>query len=120
MTKLREVEDNPANCRLSVSGYLAGDKMENQDKIDQYLEEHRKLLNDLARIAKDHPERMDELRQMMLLSASLMRSDRSEIVENFQDTAKDAEAFLKACQTGEINPEDFIIKYEDPEGFKNL
>ncbi len=89
--------------------------MKNKDKIDQYLEEHRKLLSDLAKLAVDHPEMIDELRKMMRLSSSFMSSDGLEAIEGFNDTVKDATAFLKSCQIGEINPENFIIKDEGAE-----
>ena len=85
--------------------------MENQDKIDQYLEEHRKLLNDLARWAINYPDMLDELRGAMMASLALMGN--YEPVEGFHDIVKDAEAFIKSCQTGDINPENFIINNKE-------
>ena len=89
--------------------------MDNQDMTDRYLEEFRKLLGELARIAQEHPDMIDELTKMMGLSASLMVSNRPDVADDFQTAVQDAQAFLKACQSGEIDPESFIYPDEASE-----
>lgn len=83
------------------------------DDIERYLDEYRKTLSAVAGAVTKHPEMVSELRRVMNLSAGLFFSNRKEIVEQFQDTVKDMDAFLKKVEDGEVKAEDFITEESD-------
>lgn len=76
----------------------SNDMSEDQDDIDRYLEEYRKLLNSMARCALEAPERIDELRKMMRFSAAMLISNNPEFVQDFRDTVKDLDQSLESAQ----------------------
>ncbi|MBV7338288.1 hypothetical protein KFU94_60695 [Chloroflexi bacterium TSY] len=76
----------------------SNDMSEDQDDIDRYLEEYRKLLNSMARCALEAPERIDELRKMMRFSAAMLISNNPEFVQDFRDTVKDLDQLLESAQ----------------------
>ncbi len=88
--------------------------MGTQEEIDKYLEEHRKLLSTLAEMVIKYPdpEAIDELRKMIRISGMFAMSNVPSFLEDYQGVVTDADTFLKSCQTGELDPRDFIIKDE--------
>ena len=86
---------------------------EDQDDLDRYLDEYRKTLSTVAAMAVKYPERMDELRTMLKMSAALLITNRPGLVEDYRDAVADVDEFLARCQRGEIDPQSFITEEED-------
>ncbi len=91
--------------------------MDNTDNNDQELydndKEYLKLLSELSSFVTEHPEIISSLRDAIKTSASLMVSNIPEAVSDFRELAEEADSFLRSCQSGEINPESFIIKDDE-------
>ncbi|MBM3263519.1 MAG: hypothetical protein FJY97_08875 [candidate division Zixibacteria bacterium] len=81
----------------------------------QYLEEYKKVLSNLAAIASEHPEMIGMLRAALKQNASLTITDSPGVVAEMQQLTDKVDAFLAACQSGEVRPEDFILEEDKPE-----
>jgi hypothetical protein len=62
------------------------------------------MLKEYAKMAADYPEMTGQLRAALEASAAMMMSNNPEAVSEFRKVAKEVDAFLHACQTGEIDP----------------
>lgn len=67
------------------------------------------ILSGFARMASNYPERIGEMREALKFSASMMISNRPEAVKMFQQACQDVDSFLAACESGELDPKNFII-----------
>ena len=70
----------------------------------QYQQEYQAMLSIYAQIAAQHPEMIEVLREAIGTSADLIISNRSETIKEFRRLGKELDAFLAACQSGEIDP----------------
>jgi len=68
------------------------------------------MLSVYAKMAAEHPELIDAYREALKTSSTLMLSNCPELINEFRRLAGDLDAFLMACKTGEIVPQDFIKK----------
>ena len=79
------------------------------DNDERFLEEYRKVFQDYARLDTDYQEMVDPLREALKTSATLIMSSNPETVETFRNMVKEIDAFLAACQTGDVTPERFVF-----------
>ncbi len=86
---------------------------ETSDTAERYLEERRKVLDIFARWVIERPEKVSQLRDALMFSASMMQSNRQETVDEFQAISKEIDRFLVDCKTGKLDPHDFLIDKSD-------
>lgn len=77
---------------------------EANDSEKIYLKEYKEMIKGFAKMAANYPEMTDQLRVALKTSASLMISNRPDSISEFRKLAEEVDAFLQACQTGEIEP----------------
>jgi len=82
---------------------MTNEEMNEND--EEYVREYKKMLGGYAKLAAEHPEMIGELRAALEASAAMMISDRPEAVIEFRKLAEEVDAFLHACQTGEVDPQ---------------
>ncbi|MFH1115816.1 MAG: hypothetical protein V1792_18050 [Pseudomonadota bacterium] len=87
--------------------------MEDETPDELEIREYKLLFRDYARMAVKYPDAIDSLRDWLKQSAALMISNREETVIHFRKLAEEVDAFLAACQTGEIDPHRFLEETED-------
>lgn len=75
---------------------------------EEYLKEYRRMLKGYAQLAAEHPERIDQLREAVEFTASVMISNCPGVVTEFRKLSQEIDAFLQACKTGEVNPADLL------------
>lgn len=75
---------------------------------EAYLAEYRQMLQSYARLVVEHPESVEQVRAALQTSARLMISNRPEAIAHFNQLVQEIDAFLTACQTGEIEPKQFV------------
>lgn len=71
---------------------------------ERYIKEYQMMIKEYAKIAADYPDMTDHLRAALKASAAMMMSNRRETISEFCKVAEEVDAFLQACQTGEIDP----------------
>ncbi|MBF0552030.1 MAG: hypothetical protein HQK60_16035 [Deltaproteobacteria bacterium] len=71
---------------------------------ERYIKEYQMMIKDYARMAANYPDMTDQLRTALKASAAMMISNSPEAISEFRKLAEDVDAFLHACQTGEIDP----------------
>ena len=81
---------------------MKGEEMNETD--EKYMKEYKNMLKEYAKMAADYPEMTGQLRAALEASAAMMMSNNPEAVTEFRKVAKEVDAFLQACQTGEIDP----------------
>ncbi len=82
--------------------------MQDKESDAEHLKEYKLTLKKFAIMAADYPNMIGQLRVALKASASAMISNRPETVSEFQRLAEEIDAFLSACQTGEVDPHAFI------------
>ncbi|MFO7885090.1 MAG: hypothetical protein R6U68_09720 [Desulfobacteraceae bacterium] len=87
--------------------------MHEEELKAKYLEEYQSTLKEFARMAVSQPNMIDQLRVALKASASAMISNVPEAVTEFQQLAEEIDAFLNACQSGEIDPNKFIQRLDN-------
>ncbi|MFH0825263.1 MAG: hypothetical protein V2B18_21130 [Pseudomonadota bacterium] len=70
--------------------------------------QYKQLLRDYGRLAADNPDMIGEMRESLKFSAAFIISNRQETVIQFRKLVGELDAFLAACQTGEIDLERFL------------
>jgi len=84
------------------------------DEADEaYVKEYKKTLKEYARMAANYPDMIGQLRAALAASAAMMMSNRPEAVSEFRGLAKEVDAFLHACETGEVNPKCFLERLDN-------
>ncbi len=81
---------------------MKGEEMTEND--EQYLKEYKKMLKEYAKMAADYPEMTGQMRAALETSAAMMMSNHPEAISEFRKVVKELDAFLQACQTGEVDP----------------
>jgi len=71
---------------------------------ERYLKEYNRMIKEWAKMAADYPDMTDQLRAALKASSAMMESNRPEAKSEFRKVAEEVDAFLNACQTGEIDP----------------
>ncbi len=95
---------------------MADQEKDVQDvKWEEQDEDYRAMMKAYARMAADHPERIDNIRSMLKFSAEMMISNRPEVVDQFREAVKELDAFLNACKNGEIEPRKLLERMEKEE-----
>ena len=83
------------------------------DQTDEaYLREYKKIIRVCARIAADSPDMVGQMRVALETSAALMTSNKPELTSEFRETAKELDAFLRACETGTVNPRSLLERLD--------
>ncbi|MBM9537113.1 hypothetical protein [Desulfobulbus alkaliphilus] len=75
-----------------------------EEHDDRYIKEYKKMIKEYARMAADNPDMIEEMRASLKASASLIISNKPEAVSKFREIVNELDAFLHACQTGEVDP----------------
>jgi hypothetical protein len=82
---------------------MKGEKMD--EKNEEYINEYKNMIKEYARMAADHPDMIGQLRAALEASSAMMFSNSPEAVSEFRKMVKEVDAFLQACQTGEVDPQ---------------
>lgn len=72
---------------------------------EKYMKEYKNMLKEYARMAADYPEMVGQMRTALEASAAMMMSNNPEAVSECRKVVKEVDAFLQACQTGEVDPQ---------------
>jgi hypothetical protein len=88
--------------------------MQNQDydveHDERYIAEYQKTLQSYANLVTNHPEIIDQLRDVLKTSARSMVSNHPKAITDFEKMVEELDAFLIACKTGEIDPKQFAAE----------
>lgn len=90
---------------------MKGEEMNEND--ENYMKEYKNMLKEYAKMAADYPEMTGQLRAALEASAAMMMSNNPEAVSEFRKVAKEVDAFLHACQTGEVDPQTLWKRLEE-------
>lgn len=82
---------------------------EEPEEYEEETEEYEEAMAQLSGLIVNHPERIDEIRESLAFSAKYMVSS-PEDKAGFQSLVEDMDAFLSACKTGELDPQEFLKK----------
>jgi len=84
--------------------------MEQADEA--YVQEYKKMIREYAGMAANHPDMLGQLRAALEASAAMMMSNRPEAISEFRELAKEVDAFLHACETGEVDPRSLLERLD--------
>jgi len=73
-----------------------------------YVQEYKKMIREYARMAANFPDMIGQLRTALKTSAAMMMSNRPEAISEIRGLAKEVDAFLHACETGEVDPRSLL------------
>lgn len=79
---------------------------------EAYVQEYKKLLREIAAMAAKHLGMVGQLRGALEVSAAMMMSNSPEAVTEFRELAKEVDAFLHACETGEVDPRSLLERLD--------
>ncbi len=79
----------------------------------RYLQEYKKMIKEYARMAADNPDMIEQMRVSLKASAALIISNKPETVSEFREVVNEVDAFLHACQTGEVDPRELLESLDD-------
>ena len=72
----------------------------NEDELIVY----KSALKEFARMAAEYPDMIDNLRANLKFSAATLITNRPNVKTDFGKAVDEMDSFLKACQTGEVDP----------------